>query len=202
MKKWLILAAMMLGGCTQELNYQVPADDALATIESVAGSDAMEFPNMGYAVDVAFENVAADRLAVWTYSYGGKELGKLMASVEPAGDAASKVKINFVDGKEALDDRGTAIRRLLESDQLMLAKEAIAAKFENRAVDPALKKQLTMDLAALEMGKVLREMPQMQHDAFAAASQMDKESRDSREEAHDREQERLVNPNGFGQARP
>lgn len=200
MKKWLLIAALALAGCAQELSTQVPADQAMETIDAASGDDAFNLPQGMHDAEVAYESVAADHAATWTYSFGGQEIGKIIASVTPSGDAASKVSINFVDSPEKLSGRAAVLRNLVSSDMVQMTKEALAAHFEGREVDPNVKRQVAMDVAQASIGSVMTQIPQMQQQAMQAAADMQREDRDYQREEHDRQQEKLVNPNGFGRA--
>jgi len=200
MRKWMLIAALLLGGCAQELSNQVPADKAMDTIDSASSDDALDLPQGMHDAEVSYESVAADHAATWTYRFGEQEIGKIIATVTPAGDAASKVSINFVDSGAQLSGRASVLRNLVSSDMVLMVKEALAARFENRDVDAGVKRQVAMDVAQASIGSVMTQIPQMQQQAMQAAADMQRDERNYQSEEHDRQQQKLVNPNGYGQA--
>ncbi len=155
----LVASALLLAGCGGE-EYPVPASEAFATLDSVG------MPKGLYPLPVGLEDVNIDFQSVpdasavqWKFSHGGDDLATIVARVDPAGEAASKVSVYYAEGSAPDENwRNGKVRGLLKREVQQLVVEAVDSKFEKRPFDTALRARVSAATAAASMGALMQDV--------------------------------------------
>jgi hypothetical protein len=173
-------AALLLSGCGGE-EYPVPAGEAFTTLSGVGTPDELyPLPGGLYEVGLRFESVPADNSVQWHFSHEGDDLARLVAKVEPNGDTASKVSVNYVEGTAPDENwRNGQARKLIQTAVQQLVVEAIDSKLEKRPFDKQLLGNVRATTAAMSVGGMMQ-------DASASLDKHIAEEKQSRKEAQAR----------------
>lgn len=184
-------AALLLSGCGGE-EYPVPAGEAFTTLSSV-GTPPELYPLPGglYEVGVRFESVPADNAVTWHFTHDGDDLAKIVAKVEPNGDQASTVSLEYVKGT-APDEkwRNGQTRKLLQTAVQQLVAESIDSKLEKRPFDKQLRNNVVATTTAASVGGMMQ-------DASASMDKHIAEEKQSKKEAQAR-----AEANPYARTRP
>ena len=171
-------AALLLSGCGGE-EYPVAAGEAFTILTSV-GTPPELYPLPGglYEVGVRFESVPADNAVTWHFSHDGDDLAKMVAKVEPNGDQASIVRLEYVKGT-APDEkwRNAQTRKLLQTGIQQLVAEAIDSKLEKRPFDKQLRNTVVANTTAASVGGMMQDANASLDKAIAEEKQREKEAK-------------------------
>lgn len=152
-------SALLLAGCGGE-EYPVPASEAFATLSSV-GSPAGLYPlPVGvHEVAVNFESIPADNSVKWKFSHEGDDLATIIARVEPKGDKASNVTINYAEGTAPDGNwHNGQVRTLLQTQVQRLVIEAVDSKFERRPFNADLRADVSAATASASIGAMMKDV--------------------------------------------
>ena len=177
-------AALLLIGCGGE-EYPVPAGQAFTALSGVGTPEGLyPLPGGLYDVGVRFESVPADNAVQWHFSHEGDDLARIVAKVEPNGDAASTVSINYVEGTAPDENwRNGQARQLIQTGVQQLVAEAIDSKLENRPFDKQLRANVAATTTALSVGGMMQDASASMDQAIAEEKQSKKEA-EARAEAN------------------
>ena len=178
-------AALLLGGCGGE-TYPVPASQAYATLAGVGTPEGLyPLPGGLYDVAVRFESLPTENSVQWLFSHEGDDLARIVAKVEPSGDSASNVSVEYVKGS-APDSkwRNGEVRKLLQTAVQQLVVEAVDSKLDNRPFDMALRANINATTTAMSAGSMMKD----------ASSAMDKAMEEQEQRDRERQAEADANP--------
>jgi len=180
----LATSALLLAGCGGE-DYPVPADEALATLESI-GTPAGLYPlPIGLEdVSVDFASAPEHNSVKWVFSHGGDDLATIFATVEAKGEGKSNVRVSYVEGGAPDGNwRNGKVRGLLDRQVQRLVVEAVDAKFERRPFDMALRNKVSAETAAASMGALMEDVVASRDAHIERMEESERES-DSRRAAY------------------
>ena len=183
MRKMIIgIAALLLSACGGT-TYQVAPVQAFESLSSIGTAPGMDsLPGGLNPVSASFESIPGDNAVVWQFSHDGEDIGRIIAKVDPKGDAASVVTVYYLDGT-APDDhwRNKEARRLIKSQIQRLAAEAVDAKLTGRPFDEGLKKDVAMQVTMSSLGGMMNDASAQMDKAAESFHQADEEARISRQ---------------------
>jgi hypothetical protein len=135
-------------------------------------------------VAVNFESLPSQNAVQWNYSHDGDDLAKFIAKVEPSGDSASIISLEYVEGS-APDGkwRNKQVRRLLRNEVQRLVIEAVDSKMESRSFDTALRADVSAKTAAASMGAIIGDVSKSMDAEVERRAQRDREDQ-ARAEAY------------------
>ena len=169
-------AALLLAGCGGE-EYPVPASQAYATLAGVGTSTGLDPMPVGLEeVSVSFESLPSQNAAQWRFSHDGDDLARIIAKVEPNGDNASIVSLQYDEGSAPDENwRNGKVRRLLRNEVQRLVVEAVDSKMESREFDSALRADVSAKTAAASMGAVINDVSKSMDEEVERRAQRDRE---------------------------
>lgn len=101
---------------------------ALATMPAALGK-----------VQVSFESMPDGKSVQWSFRRGRDDLGRIVATVEPSGDASSKVAVDYVEGSDRNGGTSGRIRKQLQTNLKPLFVEAVDSTLDGRPFDEAVR---------------------------------------------------------------
>ena len=138
--------ALLLTACGGD-DYPVPAAEAVSMLASLGYSPALAtMPAALDKVQVSFESVPGGQSVQWSFRRGRDDLGRIVATVEPSGDTASKVKVDYVEGLDHGGGTAGRIRKQLQVNLRPLFVEAVDATLDRRPFDPAVRAEVDANL--------------------------------------------------------
>ena len=169
------VAALLLGGCGGE-EYPVPASQAYATLSGVGSASLSPMPVGLEEVAVSFESLPSQNAVQWSFSHAGDDLAKMVAKVEPNGEAASIVSLAYVEGSAPDENwRNKQVRRLLRNEVQRLVVEAVDSKMESRSFNTALRAEVSANTAAASMGAIIGDVSKSMDAEVERRAQRDRE---------------------------
>ena len=152
-------AALLLAGCGGE-EYPVPAGQAYTTLAGVGTPTGLYPMPVGLEeVGVRFESLPSQNAVQWHFSHDGDDLAQIIAKVEPSGDSASNISLQYVEGSAPDENwRNGQVRRLIKNEVKKLVVEAVDSKMENRAFDMALRANVSATTAAASVGAMMKDV--------------------------------------------
>lgn len=143
-RKMLVGAAvLMLAGCGGAEEYDVPAGEAASMLAGLSYSPALSpMPAAIESVQVYFESLPGGQSVQWSFSRGRDDLGRIVATVEPSGDTASKVKVDYVEGSDHGGGTAGRLRKQIKDNVKQLVVEAVDSTLDRRPFDQALRAQV------------------------------------------------------------
>ena len=139
-------AALLLVGCGKG-EYSMPAAEATSMLASLGYSPALAtMPAALGKVQVSFESLPDGQSVQWSFRRGRDDLGRIVATVEPIGDTASKVKVDYVEGSDHGGGTAGRIRKQLQVNLRPLFVEAVDATLDRRPFDPAVRAEVDANL--------------------------------------------------------
>jgi hypothetical protein len=166
MRKFMICAAALFVGACGGETYQVPASEAFQTLSNI-GNPPLTSPMPGALspVSVQMESVPADNSVQWLFRHDGDDIGRIVATVTPDGDAASTIRLGYYDGS-APDDkwRNAQVRRLLRDQMQRLFVEQVDSTFEKREFNDGLKKDVNLQVTSASMGALMNDVSASMND--------------------------------------
>lgn len=149
--------ALLLVGCGGGEEYPVPAGQAASLLAGLSYSPAIApMPVALRDVSVSFESLPGGNAVQWSFTKDGDDLGKIVATIEKSGEAASEVTVDYVDGAASDDKRGNAqIRAQLRGGVQQLLIEAVDSTLDGRQFDMALRDQVDSNITIAMMGSMM-----------------------------------------------
>lgn len=139
-------AALVLVGCGKG-EYPMPAAEATSMLASLGYStDLATMPAALAKVQVSFESLPDGQSVQWSFRRGRDDLGRIVATVEPSGDAASKVKVDYVEGTDHGGGTAGRIRKQLQVNLRPLFVEAVDSTLDRRPFDTAVRAKVDANL--------------------------------------------------------
>ena len=140
-------AALMLAACGGD-EYPMPAAQAASTLASLGYSPVLATmpPALG-KVQVGFEALSDGQSVQWSFRRGRDDLGRIVATVEPSGEAASKVKVDYVEGSDHGGGTAGRLRQQLKINLRPLFVEAVDSTLDGRPFDEAVRAKVDTALA-------------------------------------------------------
>lgn len=139
-------AALLLAACGSE-EYPMPAAQATSTLASLGYSPVLaSMPAALGKIQVGFESMPDGQSVQWTFRRGRDDLGKIVALVEPSGDSASKVKVDYVEGEDHGGGTAGRIRKQLQVNLKPLFVEAVDSTLDGRPFDEAVRAKVDVAL--------------------------------------------------------
>jgi len=173
-----IALALALAACGGE-KYPIPATqayDRLTSIGSTGVSPLMAMSDVSLSVD----STPADSSVRWRFSHDGDDLGTIVAHIEPDGDQASVVSTEYIKGPAPDENwRNADMRGLIEGGMRQLIEESIRASFEQRPVNPELRKSLEMAAMQANIGGMMQDVSASMDEEIARRADREREA-DSR----------------------
>ena len=160
MRKFVICAAALLVSACGGETYQVPAAEAFQTLSNI-GNPPLTSPMPGALspVSVQMEQVPADNSVQWLFRHDGDDIGRIVATVTPDGDAASTIRLGYYDGS-APDDkwRNGQARRLIRDQMQRLFVEHVDSVFEKREFSQGLRQDVMMQVTTASMSAIMNDV--------------------------------------------
>ena len=160
MRKLMIgMAALLVSACGGE-TYPVAPTEAFLTLSNIGNPPGTSMlPGALSPVNVSFESVPADNSVQWKFTHDGDDIGRIFAVVTPDGDAASNIRVGYMDGS-APDDkwRNGQARRLIRDQVQRLFVEHVDATFEKRPFNDGLSKDVTLQVTSASMGALMNDV--------------------------------------------
>lgn len=160
MRKWIVcVAALLVSACGGE-TYPVAPTEAFLTLSNIGNPPGTSILPGGLSpVNVSFESVPADNSVQWKFTHDGDDIGRIVATVTPDGDAASNIRVGYMDGS-APDDkwRNGQARGLIRDQVQRLFVEHVDATFEKREFNQGLKNDVVMQVSAASMGALMNDV--------------------------------------------
>ena len=97
-------------------------------------------------VQVSFESLPDGKSVQWSFRRGRDDLGRIVATVEPIGDTASKVKVDYVEGTDHGGGTAGRIRKQLQVNLRPLFVEAVDSTLDRRPFDQAVRAEVDANL--------------------------------------------------------
>ena len=176
----VIAAALLLAACGGAEKYPVPAAEATSLLAGLGHSPAISpMPAALMDVDVGFESLPGGTAVRWSFTKDGDELGKIVATVEGDGAAASKVTVAYVDATTpAATPTIGKYRAQIEGGVRRLLVEAVDSTLDRRPFDMAFRAQVDSGITTAMVGTMFQEASDGMDKAMARQDRMDRE-RDS-----------------------
>ena len=160
MRKFAIcMAALLVSACGGE-TYPVAPTEAFLTLSNIGNPPGTSvLPGGLSAMNVSFESVPADNSVQWKFTHDGDDIGRIIAQVTPDGDAASNIRVAYVDGS-APDEkwRNGQARRLIRDQLQRLFVEHVDATFEKRDFNQGLKNDVVMQVTTASMSAIMNDV--------------------------------------------
>ena len=135
-------AALLLSSCGSQ-EYPMPAAQATSMLASLGYSPALStMPAALDKVQVSFESLPDGQSVQWSFRKGRDDLGRIVATVEPSGDTASKVKVDYVEGSDHGGGTAGRIRKQLQVNLRPLFVEAVDSTLDSRPFDEAVRAEV------------------------------------------------------------
>ncbi len=132
-------AALLLASCGSE-EYPMPAAQATSMLSSLGYSPILStMPAALGKVQVGFETMPDGKSVQWSFRRGRDDLGHIVATVEPSGEAASTVKVDYVEGQDHGGGSAGRIRMQLKTNLKPLFVEAVDSTLDGRPFDEAVR---------------------------------------------------------------
>lgn len=134
--------ALLLSACGAEESYAIPAAEATTMLAGLGTSPAISpMPAPLNQVTTRFEALPDGQSVQWAFiGNEGQDLGRILATVKPSGEQASKVSVHYVKGSAPggrwMTDQ---VRAEIEKHMPRLLTEAVDSTLEGRAFDMALR---------------------------------------------------------------
>lgn len=113
-------------------------------------------PAMLREVNVAFESLPGGRSVQWIFFLKGNELGKLVATVEPDGESASTLQLDYVEGAAPASRLNSDVRSQLKGNVRQLLLESIDSTLERRPFNMALRGQIEANITSAMVGSAFQ----------------------------------------------
>ncbi len=148
-------AALLLTACGGE-KYPIPAAEATSMLAGLGSSPAVSpMPAALQEVIVGFESLPGGNAVQWSFTKDGQDLGKIVATVEPSGEAASEVTVDYVDGAAPDSGPNGKIRDQLRRGVQQLLIEAVDSTLDRRQFDMALRDQVDANITIAMLGSMM-----------------------------------------------
>jgi hypothetical protein len=132
-------AALFLASCGSE-EYPMPAAQATSMLASLGYSPALStMPAALGKVQVSFESLPDGKSVQWSFQRGRDDLGHIVATVEPSGETASRVKVDYVEGEDHGGGTACRLRMQLKTNLKPLFAEAVDSTLDGRPFDEAVR---------------------------------------------------------------
>ena len=148
--------ALLLVGCGGGEEYPVPAGQAASMLAGLSYSPAIApMPVALQDVSVSFESLPGGNAVQWSFTKNGDDLGRIVATVEKSGKAASEVTVDYVEGTAS--DKGDygQIRDQLRGGVQQLLIEAVDSTLDGRQFNMALRDQVDSNITIAMMGSMM-----------------------------------------------
>ena len=148
--------ALLLVGCGGGEEYPVPAGQAASMLAGLSYSPAIApMPVALQDVSVIFESLPGGNAVQWSFTKNGDDLGRIVATVEKSGEAASEVTVDYVEGNAS--DKGDfgQIRDQLRGGVQQLLIEAVDSTLDGRQFNMALRDQVDSNITIAMMGSMM-----------------------------------------------
>lgn len=148
--------ALLLVGCGGGEEYPVPAGQAASMLAGLSYSPAIApMPVALQDVSVSFESLPGGNAVQWSFTKNGDDLGRIVATVEKSGEAASEVTVDYVEGNAS--DKGDygQIRDQLRGGVQQLLIEAVDSTLDGRQFNMALRDQVDSNITIAMMGSMM-----------------------------------------------
>lgn len=140
--------ALLLSSCGNE-EYPMSAAQAGSMLASLGYSPSLAtMPTPIAKVQVGFETLPDGQSVQWSFNRGRDDLGKIVATVMPSGDAASTVKVDYVEGSDRGGGTAGRLRMQLKTNLRPLFVEAVDSTLDGRPFDEAVRAKVEAALAA------------------------------------------------------
>ena len=144
---FLCAAALLLTSCGSE-EYPMPAAQATSMLSSLGYSPTLStMPAALGSMQVGFETMPDGKSVQWSFRRGRDDLGHITATVEPKGDTASTVKVDYAEGEDHGGGSAGRIRMQLKNNLKPLFVEAIDSTLDGRPFDEAVRSKVETALA-------------------------------------------------------
>ena len=90
-------------------------------------------------VQVGFESLPDGQSVQWSFRRGHDDLGHITATVEPSGETASIVKVDYAEGEDHGGGTAGRIRMQLKNNLKPLFVEAVDSTLDGRPFDEAVR---------------------------------------------------------------
>lgn len=135
----LCAAALMLSSCGSD-EYPMPAAQAGSMLASLGYSPVLAtMPAPIAKVQVSFETLPDGQSVQWSFRRGRDDLGKIVATVMPSGDAASTAKVDYVEGEDRGGGTAGRLRKQIQTNLRPLFVEAVDSTLDGRPFDEAVR---------------------------------------------------------------
>ncbi|WP_309603482.1 hypothetical protein [Sphingomonas sp.] len=135
----LVATTISLSACGNE-EYPMPAAQAASSLASLGYSPLLAtLPAALGKVQVSFESLPDGQSVQWSFRRGRDDLGKIIVSVEPSGEAASSVKVDYVEGEDHGGGTAGRLRKQLQVNLRPLFVEAVDSTLDGRPFDEAVR---------------------------------------------------------------
>ena len=149
--------ALLLAACGGAEEYEISVGEAASMLAGMAHSPAIApMPAMLREVNVAFETLPGGRSVQWIFYLKGNELGKIVATVEPDGDSASMLNLDYVDGAAPVSRLNSDVRSQLSGNLRQLLLEAVDSSLERRPFNMALREQIEANITSAMVGSAFQ----------------------------------------------
>ena len=148
--------ALLLVGCGGGEEYPVPAGQAASMLAGLSYSPAIApMPVALQDVSVSFESLPGGNAVQWSFTKNGDDLGRIIATVEKSGEAASEVTVDYVEGTASDKGDNAQIRAQLRGGVQQLLIEAVDSTLDGRQFDMALRDQVDSNITIAMMGSMM-----------------------------------------------
>lgn len=156
----VVLAALIVAACDRDgEKYPLPATDATALLAGLADNPAVSpLPQPLNQVTTRFDAATDGRSVHWAFiGNEGQDLGRIVATVEPSGDRASTVALEYrpgtAPGGRWMTDQ---VRDQIEAHMPRLLTEAVDSALERRPFDMAIRDQVEEAIRAGLIGTMFQ----------------------------------------------
>ena len=172
-------AALLLAACGGE-KYAVPAAEATSMLAGLGTSPAITpMPAALSDVQVSFESLPGGNAVHWMFTLKGEDLGKIVATVEPDGEAGSTVAVGYVDPIMPVTSKtGSQYSAQIKGSVRQLLVEAVDSTLDRRPFDMALREQIDNAITIAMVGTMFQGASDGMNEAMARQDKVDRE-RDS-----------------------
>ena len=148
--------ALLLVGCGGGEEYPVPAGQAASMLAGLSYSPAIApMPVALQDVSVSFESLPGGNAVQWSFTKNGDDLGRIVATVEKSGEAASEVTVDYVEGNASDKGNYGQIRDQLRGGVQQLLIEAVDSTLDGRQFNMALRDQVDSNITIAMMGSMM-----------------------------------------------
>ncbi len=118
----------------------MPAAQATSLLSSLGYSPTLStMPAAIAKVQVGFESMPDGQSVKWSFRRGRDDLGMIVATVQPSGDSASTVKVDYAEGSDHGGGSAGRIRMQLKNNLKPLFVEAVDSTLDGRPFDEAVR---------------------------------------------------------------